>query len=404
MIENFLEASVSTNMMIQKVAQLEAELQVQHEHFTTPYRLLASLILPDFTRHVTATLLDHSAQDCDEKIVSSFLGDCLECCFRNPTDDLNRKNVIVQEFCSDREVDEIGQADLQEVLNGIRHLVAIELPIGPEVSMNAGIMGIASNIMGTSSHSWLSRCHFIGRDRSIHHTIRLLQMFGYVVRTTPEDRLLVPKRGSFGSPWRPGRAKKIHGDLDELFMSDIMPSWVTMCRAGIMGHCKKLPREDEICPLLVQIRSYVTNASRPVDWSTAFAIHAMLTAILETDGILNQLVDVCKQSFDLYFAQVKHAMKIAEREKDTQVSTSAARNMFSVAFLENLGLPIFGNRTLWNPLCGGTILSYVTFFGNLERGLALVDSRSQLRITLHLYHAFFFAIPRLYYCYKRVYV
>ena len=256
--------------------------------------------------------------------------------------------------------------------------------------MNAGIMGIASNIMGTSSHSWLSRCHFIGRDRSIHHTIRLLQMFGYVVRTTPEDRLLVPKRGSFGSPWRPGRAKKIHGDLDELFMSDIMPSWVTMCRAGIMGHCKKLPREDEICPLLVQIRSYVTNAGRPVGWSTAFAIHAMLTAILETDGILNQLVDVCKQSFDLYFAQVKHAMKIAEREKDTQVSTSAARNMFSVAFLENLGLPIFGNRTLWNPLCGGTILSYVTFFGNLERGLALVDSRSQLRITLHLYHAFFF--------------
>lgn len=386
LVEMFLEASVATNMMIQKVAQLEAELQAEHEHLTTPYRLLATLILPDVTRHITTILLDHSVQDCDEKIVSSFLGDCLECWFRNPSDDFNRKDVIVKEFCADQEVDEMGQTELQEVFDSLQHIVCIEVPIGPEVAMNAGIMGLASSIMGTSSHSWLPKCRFIGRDRSIHHTLRLLQMFSDVVRTTPENRLIVPKRGFFGIPWRPGRTRKIYGDLDELLMSDIMPSWVTMCRAGILGH-GKLPRENEICPLLVQIRSFVENAGRPVAWSTTFAIHAMLTAILETDRISNQIIDISKQSFGMYFAQVKHATKLANHDRDTHVSRASGQNMFSVAFLENLGLPIFGDRTLWNPLCGGTILSYITYFGNLEGGLALVDCRSQLRITMHLYHA-----------------
>jgi len=386
LVEMFLEASVATNMIIQTVSQLEAELQAQHEHFTTPYRLLATLILPDVTRHVTKILNDHSAQDCDEKIVSSFLGDCLECWFRNPSDDLNRKDVIVQEFCADREVNEVGQAGLQEVFSGLQHLVCIEVPIGPELSMNAAIMGLASSIMGTSSHSWLPKCRFIGRDRSIHHTLRLLQMFSDTVRTTPENRLIVPKRGFFGVPWSPGSTRKIYGDLDELLMSDIMPSWVTMCRAGILGH-GKLPRENEICPLLVQLRSFVKNAGRPVAWSTTFAIHAMLTSILETDGIFNQIMDISKQAFGMYFDQVKHAAKLAKLDKDTRISRDSAQNMLSVAFLENLGLPIFGDRTLWNPLCGGTILSYISYFGNLEGGLALVDCRSQLRITMHLYHA-----------------
>mmetsp|Transcript_54298 Transcript_54298/g.162487 ORF Transcript_54298/g.162487 Transcript_54298/m.162487 type:complete len:927 (-) Transcript_54298:214-2994(-) len=387
LVEMFLEASVATNMIIQKVQQLETDLQVQHEHFTTPYRLLATLVLPDVTRHVTEVLREHASMDCDERAVASFLGDCMECYFRNPSDDLNRKDDIVKEFCAEQGMNETGRLELQEVFNGLQKVVSLEVPIGPELSMNAGLASRYARVSGLSSHSWLPKCHFIGGDRSILHTIRLLQAFGEVVRNTPQDRQIVPKRGIFGSsPWRPGHSRKIHNDLDELLMSDILPSWVLMCRKGILSQ-HNLPRENEICALLVKLRAYVENPGRPTDWSTAFAVHALLTAILETDKIFDDIVDISKQSFGNYFEQVKHALKIAEQEKDTPLSRAYVQNMFSIAFLDNLGLDVFGNRAIWNPLCGGTILSYICYFGNLEGGCTLIDCRSQLRITMHLYHA-----------------
>jgi len=387
LVEMFLEASVATNMIIQKVQQLEMDLQLQHEHLTTPYRLLATLVLPDITRHVMEVLREHASKHCDERAASCFLGDSMECYFRNLSDDLNRKDVIVQEFCTKQGVNEAGTAELQKVFEGLHHVVSLEVPIGAEISMNSGIASLYRRVSGLSSHSWLPKCHFIGGDRSIDHTIRLLQTFGDVVRNTPQDRQIVAKRGFFGpSPWRSGRSRKIHNDLDELLMSDILPAWVVMCRKGILG-TSKLPRENEICPLLVQLRAYVENPGKPIDWSTSFAVHALLTAILETDGIFDSIINISKEVFDNYFEQVKHAAKIAQREKDTHTSRASAHNMIAISFLENLGLDVFGQRAIWNPLCGGTILSYVCYFGNLEGGCALVDCRSQLRITLHLFHA-----------------
>jgi len=397
--EMFLEAAVASNMAIAKVQQMEMELQVQHVHLNTPYRLLATMILPEFTRKITTTLREHASKLCNEETVIRFLGDCIECYFRNESDKKNRKSIIIQEFCTEFLVDERGMKELQDIFKCLERLTILEVPLGKEKIMNSGFVDLMETHMaqmdinvyrGTSSlqsHHWLEQYKFIGGDRSIHHTIRLLQAFGSIIRNTPEDEKIVAKPGFFGqSPWRPGRSRKIHGDLDEVLMADILPQWVIMCRKGILG-CQKLPRENEICPLFVLLRAYVENPDNPVTWSTAFAVHAMLTAILETDQIFDEIINISKDLFGHYFDQVDHALKMSKSEEDFHMNQNTAQNLFTVAFLKNLGNDAFGDRAIWNPLCGGTTLSYICYFGNLEAGCTLVDCRSQLRVTLHLYHA-----------------
>lgn len=387
LIEDFLEAAVATNMAIQQVQQLEMDLQAHHEHFTTPYRVLATVILPEVAHLIRTTVHEYGSKPCNAKEVIIFLGDSLECHFRNPSDSLNRTETIVQEFCKEFQVDAEGETQMENVFNAVRMLMLFEVPYFVEKKDIEERKDLELSSLGMPTlNSWI-RLPYIGGGKAIHRTIRLLQNFGDIVRRTPENRQIVPIRGFFGpSPWRPGSAPKNCGDLDELLMSDILPEWVLMCRNGIVGKAT-LPRENEICPFLVKMRDYIQSPSNAVSWSLAFSIHALLTAILKTDCVFDQIVAISKTIFDNYFDQIDWAMGLAKQEKDFCDKQVYKHNMITVAFLGNLGFDAFNRLAIWNPLCGGTILSYICFFGNLESGCALVDCHAQLRITLHLYHA-----------------
>ncbi len=394
-VEELMEAAVATNMAIQQVQQLEMDLLLQHEHLTTPYRLLATLVLPEITQTLTATVREHGRKEgCTEKDISVYLGDCLESSCRNPSDPCNRKEELVVDFCDMWQVDSTGRKEFKEYFEALRQLVVYEMPVGPEKGpQNIGHFQGIAGLPG--SHSWIKNMPSIGEDRAIQHTLRLLQTFRHVIHGLHEDKCLTPIRGGFGPhPWRanPFPGKRIR-DLDELFMTQILPNWVLMCRKGILGICPKLPFEDEVCPLFALMREYVQEPEKPVTWSITFAIHAMLTAILEVEPIFDRLVDVSRAIFERYFEQLEWAKNLANQNTEslgTPNSPEAAswwHNMISVTFLENLGLPVYGDRTIWNPLCAGTIFSYLNYFGNLEAGCAMIDCQAQLRITLHLYHA-----------------
>mmetsp|Transcript_10333 Transcript_10333/g.18281 ORF Transcript_10333/g.18281 Transcript_10333/m.18281 type:complete len:193 (+) Transcript_10333:3-581(+) len=106
-------------------------------------------------------------------------------------------------------------------------------------------------------------------------------------------------------------------------------------------------------------------------------------AILETEKVMNDIISISETVYGLYFWQLDYAFDLKKKERDHVESQVFLQNMPAVMFLKNLGLPVFGSRATWNPLCGGTIFSYISFFGNLEGGCALIDGRAQLRITLH---------------------
>jgi hypothetical protein len=386
-VEDLIEASVATNMAIQYVQQLEMDLELQYPHLTTPYRVLATVILPDFTQSLTAIVREHASVTCSEKDISIFLGDCLECAFRNTSDPLNRSERIVDEFCSQHQLDSYAQDEIEKTREGLRMMTVMEVPLLQERAMNQQFMAaLQSSMPSFQSHGWLQNMRCIGGDRSILHTIRLIQAFGHIIMDTPENQKIMARRGFFGrSPWTPGRSKKTAGDLDELLMADILPQWVLLCRAGILGK-QNLPMIDELAPLWVNMKHYVDHPEKSVSWTVAFSVHAMLTAILENDTIVNSLLNLSESIFGKFFGQVKWAQELSKKEAGSNADPKFKHNMAVVEFLENLGLPVFGKRAIWNPLCAGTTFSYLTYFGNLGAGCTLIDCRAQLRITMYLYH------------------
>ncbi len=112
-----------------------------------------------------------------------------------------------------------------------------------------------------------------------------------------------------------------------------------------------------------------------------------MTGIFEVAAEQKHVTAISKMVFDTYFAQVRNTLRLLNNEKSSNMKKSQAmHNIVMVSFLENLGLPVFGESAMWNPLCAGTNLSFLDFFGNLEGGCAVIDCQAQLRIMMYLYH------------------
>ncbi|KAL7545668.1 hypothetical protein ACHAWF_009016 [Thalassiosira exigua] len=391
MMENLLDATIAANFALQSVQQLELELQSQHPHLTTPCRLLAALVLPEMTAKVDEIVRERGSRSCERKDIVAFLGDCMQCCFHNPSDSWSREGSIVRDFVSEYGVDAAGRSELEQLFQGLLQMTMLEISMKPDVGVERLREEVARQAgKPHDSHTWLSRMDYISGDRAIHHTVRLLQRFGWVIDKCPQDENLAldpQRRGLFGNPnWTPGRSTKLR-DMDELLMSKLLPSWANMCRHGIMGKVQ-LPRDSELCPFFVQLKSYVNNPRETVTWSLAFGVHVALTGILEVGHALPEIVDLSKLVFGTYFAQVANAKRLSLNEKSSNLNNSAAwkQNLCMISFLENFGLPVYDDIALWNPLCGGSSFSVVNFFGNIEGGCALIDCQAQLRIVMYLYH------------------
>lgn len=229
---------------------------------------------------------------------------------------------------------------------------------------------------------------YISGGWAIHHTIRLLQTFRDIINNTGAQNRAVAIQGCFGPhPWVQGKSAKIAGDMDELLMAEILPKFITLFRHGILGKAV-LPMVDELAPLWLNIRDYVRHPERAVSWPLVFSVHALLTAILETDNITDSLMDLSESAFQTFFKQVESASNLLPNEPDSTLLNDSrfCHNIAAILSLQNLGLPVFGKRAIWSPLYAGTTLSYILFFGNMEVGCSVLDGRAQLRMVMFLYH------------------
>jgi len=390
-VEMLIEAAVATNMGIQQVQLLDMELSLQYPHLTTPYRLLSTVVLPDITREVASIMREHAAEKVAEKDVIVFLGDCLECSFRNVSDSCNRAEFIVPEFCKEYKVDARGKEKVSQLVEGLRMTIMLEVPLALKKRQNQSFVALLrKQFPSYHSHHWLSTKSMphISGGRAIHHTTRLLQTFGDIINGTGAKRQAVAIRGCFGpDPWVQGRSTKIAGDMDELLMADILPQLITFFRHGILGKAV-LPMVDEIAPLWVNLREYITHPEKAVSWPLVFSVHAMLTAVLETDHIMDSLMAWSESAFQTFFEQLDSSSVLLHNEPDSTFTNDPRfrHNIVMASALQNLGLPVFGKRAIWNPLYAGTTLSYLAFVGSLEVGCSVVDGRAQLRIVMFLYH------------------
>jgi hypothetical protein len=400
-IEQIMEASVATNFAIQEVASLEQMFTLDHPHLNTVYRVLANLNFTELIQTLTNVVSKKSpiAAQFSEKHAVEFLGDAMECAFRNPSDPSNKQGTLVGEFLvrwqfsDDVTQSSIIQADISfsndmsilDIFKAVDALAKAEVPLYQERDCEFRNL---FRRFGVKSHTWLRNYTYIGGNRSITHTIRLLQPLSNLI-VLRQGRLTASK-GWFGPEWR-DHMTPVHRtqvDMDSLLMEDIMPSLISMCYEGMLS--SDLPLQEELMMVFCQVKLFIAYPEQTVSWSFAFAIHSILISILEVQGSnhFTFLAETSHTAFKRYLGQLDSPLLLIPRRPPIW-----EHNLKTLISLQHLDRPVIKAsekeklRTSWNPLCAGTILSHVAYFGNLEGGMTLVDSVAQLRVTLHLFNA-----------------
>jgi len=85
----------------------------------------------------------------------------------------------------------------------------------------------------------------------------------------------------------------------------------------------------------------VEDPKKPVTWSLAFRIHAILKGIIEVGKELYAITKVSKIAFETFFCQVNYAENCAMNEEDMHQTPVWKHNINMVLFLENYGLEVF---------------------------------------------------------------
>jgi hypothetical protein len=315
------------------------------------------------------------------------MGDIVETGFRNPSDPYSQTDPIVTEFCQKWNID---PTIIRTFIDHWKRIGKVEAPIRPERALNPEVFNLMYSF-GLQSHSWLAPFAYIGgRDRCMINTTRLLQGLSNVVK---KGKPLILKRGFFGRQWDELRRKatKIREDMDELLMGDLLPTLLSMCSDGLLS--MKLPHESELLTFFTVLKSFTQSPEKAVPWSLAFAVHALLTSFFEMQGQndVEKLGCVAKSSWDTFMYQI-HSL-VVQPDNGTQAK-HWRNNLIQIYSLQNLVRPahnqgpLIEQRAVWNPLCAGLFMHYVTIFGNLEGGMAMIDSFAQLRMVLHLFNAY----------------
>lgn len=130
-------------------------------------------------------------------------------------------------------------------------------------------------------HTWLEVFPYIGGKRNILNTQCLLQWVGSIYARHAKLGVpkLAPEHGYFGPRWNED-ATLIHGDLDDLLMTELIPELVASCKGGVFA-CYTFPLEDQIFPLFMLLKQFMSDFAQPVSISLSFSIHTMLTAIFK---------------------------------------------------------------------------------------------------------------------------
>jgi hypothetical protein len=332
-----------------------------------------------------------------DKYAVMFIGDALECAYRNIIDPNNKSSHLVGDFCKRWKIADASEVD--EVFQ--RSLIAarVEAPFKMELALNHDFISRLSQDYGitNANHTWIpSHSKIGGKQRSITHTLRLLLALPHNhygrLRLTP---------GLFGpNTWdelSKSLVPTIPMEMDELLMGNIMPVLINMCYEGFLS-TYNFPSKQELLSLFCHIELFLKYPERPVTWTLAFAMHTILSSIFENQGSkhLSYIADAASTAFNQYFKQMQW-------EKETVIPLSSWRPAAyekllkqASSFEDLILIPMHAEkiytddqvqRALWNPVCAGCLLALVAYQVNVQVGSNMVDCSGQCRAWMHIYNA-----------------
>jgi hypothetical protein len=380
-VQLMMECSVVANMAMEAVSSMEATLAADHPHLSSFYAVLALV----FLYPIIADIEKGMGPDVKRQhptLAKRFAGDIVECSFRNKGDPVKLDSVI-KRFVKDSS---IQKSVAQKFADEIKFTTDTEIQMACNERENAQALALARSY-GVRPHMWFARFGSLGNERSILNTQNLVQMVMGIVQ---DNTKLVSRPGFFGASWdecsRP--ARRIQGDMDQLFAGEILPELIEVCKRQPIS-C--LPNRQELMPLLDLLATHLRNRRAPVPASLTFGLQTILISlfVLQGHGDVSRLAASSQQSYDKLFEQLEK-----DSTSDRPQPPVFYLNLKTFLPIRNLPSAIgqTGSRTaekhaFWNPVMGGQFLLYATYITSIGLGSATVDTLGQLRFTMHLYNA-----------------
>ena len=393
-LQFLLKSTVVTNMAIESVQSMEAALMVDRPHLSDLYSIIAVIFLPNYVAKIESMMKEREHQN--DYLVKKFVGKIVGIVFHDGGSNL--LDDAVKTFVQQSKLDYKKVYHEAEV---IRNVMKFETISAMEEHLNPEMVDQLTGVYETKPHTWMDGSYYIGEDRCIFNTQKILQRrFNQIIYGT-KFRGLEPFGGDV---WIEDEvpAKKIRGDLDQLLSSEILPELIAWCdyRISPIGCIRSLPYIKELLPLVHLMRTHVeklfdenkNNRLLPVPISLTFGIHALLTSIFELQGCgdVKRLAKFTKASFNTLFEQIEDVSnsdfaKQAYTFGETVSSLASCKN-----FVRSAGPPASATseqHAFWNPVVGGQLLLFAVYSINICVGSAKVSGVGQLHLTLHLYHA-----------------
>eukprot|EP00980_Cylindrotheca_fusiformis_P008033 scaffold1709_cov95-Cylindrotheca_fusiformis.AAC.5 len=400
-LPKLLETGVVSNFAIQQVSMLEHVLAAEFPHFNTIYRILGVVVCAGMIQVISEFVQEHSpvaALGDVRKETVEFVGDALECGFRDASDPNNKIKHLHKDFCFRWKITSpVLVKRLDNMFHSLRLYVRLEAPAEEEKEIYEQWNFVKKK------NDWLEKWKHLGGKRNILKTLRLVQIYSNVVINTGPSEFATMGNGenAFGQPWheRNNPATKITDDLDHFLLIEMMPVLVAMCRRGLISG--PMPRDWDLYPGFCHITKWCADPHPPITLALAFTFHLILTSIYEVQGdddvaTLQKTSQVC---WERYFHQLDWATEEIERSSVTLNRRSWYQYLDSMKSVNSLRWPRIGvscanqigerrlvNAT-FNPMLAGTFLLYLSYFNALENGSRMFDTFAQVRFVLHLYNA-----------------
>jgi hypothetical protein len=377
-----MECAAVANMATETVLVMENSLAANHPHLSSFYRVLAVVFFYPSVAEIQQEIRPERLRQ-KPHLAKIFVGDLIECIFHNMGHE--RHPALVKRFVK---LSGLPFNVVDRFAQEIALTTQIETQLEAERARNWRINDLGKSL-GQTPHMWFRRHRRLGGDRSVLNTHIILQK---VLDLVQDDTKLQGIPGYWGSMFNEGSnpARRIRGDMDELFATDIIPELIELCKRAPI---RNLPNRMALIPVLDLLSDQLRNGKEsPISVSLTFGCHALLTSImvLQGDGDLARIATYSKRSYNKLFAQLQEESESSE-VRNTPIFYRSVNNYKGVVnFAKPVGPP--GSRTaednaFWNPLLGGEYLLYGTYMCSIGLGSSTVDSLGQLRLTLHLYNA-----------------
>lgn len=393
-VQLLLECTATTNLAIQNVRTAEAALIAQHPHISSFYHVLALVFLPMMVADVDK-LLSQKRRDQEDHLALDFVASIVECAFHNRGHDRVTGKVK-------RHTKKMGVSFsvLEIKAQQIFAIMSFEALLLVEERGNPAMLQ-SLRATGAKPHSWLNFSSYIGDDRCILNTQKIIQMIMDVLN---DDKKLVCKAGFWGHDFSENHcpAKSIRAGLDEVLGGHLMPELLEICRQAPFH---RLPEMSRLMPVLDMLHNHMDprqgDRTRPISIALTFGLHSVLTSIfiMQGSGDLARVASLGKRSFETLFGQLD---RVCDPSRQPENAPGFYLNVALFKNVANFAKPVWSHvdthltmldpeqterLAFWNPVIGGGYLLYGTYICSIGLGSATVDSLGQLRFTLHLYNA-----------------